>query len=143
MKALQFQVTQFASSAFIAVLSFDRFLAVCRPLTSSSWRSINTAILLSLLTWAMIILEMTPLLIFTKVVKYYGLLKLAKLLQKFKFQKAQKYPKNACCSSAKKNLILHKPTMKKLKTMLRTSSLQAGKILIELKKSKLMSLDFS
>ncbi|PAV61404.1 hypothetical protein WR25_05143 isoform A [Diploscapter pachys] len=64
-------VTQFASSAFIAVLSFDRFLAVCRPLTSSSWRSTNTAILLSLLTWAMIILEMTPLLIFTKVVKYY------------------------------------------------------------------------
>ncbi|PAV56976.1 hypothetical protein WR25_19638 [Diploscapter pachys] len=65
------RVTQFASSAFIAVLSFDRFLAVCRPLTSSSWRSINTAILLSLLTWAMIILEMTPLLIFTKVVKYH------------------------------------------------------------------------
>ncbi|CAD6189437.1 unnamed protein product [Caenorhabditis auriculariae] len=62
-------VSQFASPVFIAILSFDRFMAVCRPLASTAWRSTHAAFAFSLLAWAMVILEMTPLLLFAKVVK--------------------------------------------------------------------------
>ncbi|CAB3400283.1 unnamed protein product [Caenorhabditis bovis] len=61
-------VSQFASAVFIAVLSFDRFLAVCRPMVSSAWRTTQAALALSASSWAMVILEMTPLLLFVKLI---------------------------------------------------------------------------
>ncbi|CAI5455818.1 unnamed protein product [Caenorhabditis angaria] len=62
-------VSQFASAVFIAILSFDRFLAVCRPLTSSSLRTPQAAIALSITAWAMVIFETIPLMVFVDVVK--------------------------------------------------------------------------
>ncbi|CAJ0575011.1 unnamed protein product, partial [Mesorhabditis spiculigera] len=60
-------ISQFASPAFIAVLSLDRFMAVCRPVTSE-WRTSRMALLASGLAWLTVVLEMTPLLLFAKVI---------------------------------------------------------------------------
>ncbi|CAJ0946999.1 unnamed protein product, partial [Mesorhabditis belari] len=60
-------ISQFASPAFIAVLSLDRYLAVCRPVTSE-WRTSKMALIASVLAWLTVILEMTPLSLFAKVI---------------------------------------------------------------------------
>lgn len=63
------QVSQFASAVFIAILSFDRYLAVCRPIQSSPFRTTQAAFVFSVAAWIMVILEMTPLFLFVKLVK--------------------------------------------------------------------------
>ncbi|PIC16054.1 hypothetical protein B9Z55_022799 [Caenorhabditis nigoni] len=62
-------VSQFASAVFIAILSFDRYLAVCRPIQSKSFRTTQAAVILSIAAWAMVIIEMTPLFLFVKLIK--------------------------------------------------------------------------
>lgn len=62
-------VSQFASAVFIAILSFDRYLAVCRPIQSKSFRTTQAAFALSVAAWIMVILEMTPLFLFVKLIK--------------------------------------------------------------------------
>lgn len=62
-------VSQFASAVFIAILSFDRYLAVCRPIQSKSFRTTQAALALSVAAWVMVILEMTPLFLFVKLIK--------------------------------------------------------------------------
>ncbi|EFP04960.1 hypothetical protein CRE_03251 [Caenorhabditis remanei] len=62
-------VSQFASAVFIAILSFDRYLAVCRPIQSKSFRTTQAAFALSVTAWIMVILEMTPLFLFVKLIK--------------------------------------------------------------------------
>ncbi|CAI2357488.1 unnamed protein product [Caenorhabditis sp. 36 PRJEB53466] len=65
-------ISQFASAVFIAVLSFDRYLAVCRPIQSASFRTTQAAVVLSVAAWIMVILEMTPLLLFVKLIKMHS-----------------------------------------------------------------------
>ncbi|EYB88545.1 hypothetical protein Y032_0245g3558 [Ancylostoma ceylanicum] len=60
-------VSQFASAMFIAVLSFDRFLAVCRPTRSSVLRTRRAATAVTILTWAIVVLENMPLFMFVEV----------------------------------------------------------------------------
>ncbi|KAK6765903.1 hypothetical protein RB195_025676 [Necator americanus] len=60
-------VSQFASAMFIAVLSFDRFLAVCRPTRSSLFRTRRAATAATILTWAIVIVESMPLFMFVEV----------------------------------------------------------------------------
>uniref|UniRef100_A0A1I7U0B5 G_PROTEIN_RECEP_F1_2 domain-containing protein n=1 Tax=Caenorhabditis tropicalis TaxID=1561998 RepID=A0A1I7U0B5_9PELO len=65
-------VSQFASAVFIAILSFDRYLAVCRPIQSKSFRTTQAALVLSGAAWIMVILEMTPLFLFVKLINAGG-----------------------------------------------------------------------
>ncbi|KAK5980732.1 hypothetical protein GCK32_017554 [Trichostrongylus colubriformis] len=62
-------ISQFASAMFIAVLSLDRFLAVCRPTRVSMLRTRRAATVAAVLTWAIVVLEITPLFMFIKLVK--------------------------------------------------------------------------
>ncbi|CAL2049164.1 unnamed protein product [Caenorhabditis brenneri] len=62
-------VSQFASAVFIAILSCDRYLAVCRPIQSKSFRTTQAALVLSVGAWIMVIIEMTPLFLFVKLIK--------------------------------------------------------------------------
>lgn len=62
-------ISQFASAMFIAVLSLDRFLAVCRPTRSSVLRTRRAATAAAILTWAIVVLEITPLFMFVKLVR--------------------------------------------------------------------------
>ncbi|WKY17007.1 hypothetical protein Q1695_001542 [Nippostrongylus brasiliensis] len=62
-------ISQFASAMFIAVLSLDRFLAVCRPTRSSILRTRRAATIAAILTWAIVVLEITPLFMFVKLVR--------------------------------------------------------------------------
>ncbi|KHJ96716.1 hypothetical protein OESDEN_03326 [Oesophagostomum dentatum] len=57
---------------FIAVLSFDRFLAVCRPTRSSALRTRRAATAVTILAWAVVILENIPLLMFVQVTRMRG-----------------------------------------------------------------------
>ncbi|PIO77612.1 7 transmembrane receptor [Teladorsagia circumcincta] len=66
---MRFQISQFASAMFIAVLSLDRFLAVCRPTRSSVLRTRRAATAAAVITWAIVVLEITPLFMFVKLVK--------------------------------------------------------------------------
>ncbi|VDM74340.1 unnamed protein product [Strongylus vulgaris] len=65
-------ISQFASAMFIAVLSFDRFLAVCRPTRSSVLRTRKAATAVTILTWAIVILENMPLVMFVQVTPMHG-----------------------------------------------------------------------
>uniref|UniRef100_A0A0N4WAJ2 G_PROTEIN_RECEP_F1_2 domain-containing protein n=1 Tax=Haemonchus placei TaxID=6290 RepID=A0A0N4WAJ2_HAEPC len=62
-------ISQFASAMFIAVLSLDRFLAVCRPTRASVLRTRRAAIAAVVFAWAIVILEITPLFMFVKLIK--------------------------------------------------------------------------
>ncbi|VDM53317.1 unnamed protein product [Angiostrongylus costaricensis] len=62
-------ISQFASAMFIAVLSMDRFLGVCYPIRSSMLRTRRAAAIVAILTWAIVVLEITPLFMFIKLVK--------------------------------------------------------------------------
>ncbi|KAJ1365401.1 hypothetical protein KIN20_025690 [Parelaphostrongylus tenuis] len=62
-------ISQFASAMFIAVLSMDRFLGVCYPTRSSMLRTRRAATIAAILNWVIVILEITPLFMFIKLVK--------------------------------------------------------------------------
>uniref|UniRef100_A0A914VGD1 G-protein coupled receptors family 1 profile domain-containing protein n=1 Tax=Plectus sambesii TaxID=2011161 RepID=A0A914VGD1_9BILA len=62
-------INQFASAAFMGVLSLDRYLAVCHPLKSSKWRTQKFALLLSVLAWTAVTAEMIPLFKFGNLVR--------------------------------------------------------------------------
>ncbi|VDL75615.1 unnamed protein product [Nippostrongylus brasiliensis] len=64
-------ISQFASAMFIAVLSLDRFLAVCRPTRSSILRTRRAATIAAILTWAIVVLEITPLFMFVKLMNLF------------------------------------------------------------------------
>ncbi|KAE9413634.1 hypothetical protein Angca_003675, partial [Angiostrongylus cantonensis] len=61
-------ISQFASAMFIAVLSMDRFLGVCYPTRSSMLRTRRAATIAAILTWVIVVLEITPLFMFIKLV---------------------------------------------------------------------------
>ncbi|KAF8355546.1 npr-24 [Pristionchus pacificus] len=54
-------LSQFASAAFIGVLSFDRYLAVCRPVQATDWRTFRFALSISIVAWIMVAVESIPL----------------------------------------------------------------------------------
>ncbi|GMR62376.1 hypothetical protein PMAYCL1PPCAC_32571, partial [Pristionchus mayeri] len=54
-------LSQFASAAFIGVLSFDRYLAVCRPVQATDWRTFRFALSISIVAWIMVAIESLPL----------------------------------------------------------------------------------
>ncbi|GMT35627.1 hypothetical protein PFISCL1PPCAC_26924, partial [Pristionchus fissidentatus] len=56
-------LSQFASAAFIGVLSFDRYLAVCRPVQATEWRTFRFAFSISIAAWIMVAIESIPLFI--------------------------------------------------------------------------------
>lgn len=65
-------INQFASAAFIGVLSLDRYLAICHPLKSSKWRTQKFALIVSVLAWTAVTVEMLPLFIFGSLVNLEG-----------------------------------------------------------------------
>lgn len=58
-------VNQYTSIIILALLSFDRYLAVCRPNHSIVWRSRVNANLLLLLAWILSFILMIPIIVFT------------------------------------------------------------------------------
>ncbi|CAJ0608735.1 unnamed protein product [Cylicocyclus nassatus] len=65
-------ISQFASAMFIAVLSFDRYLAVCRPTRSSVLRTRRAATVVTVMTWAIVVIENMPLAMFVQVTPLRG-----------------------------------------------------------------------
>ncbi|GMT06690.1 hypothetical protein PENTCL1PPCAC_28864, partial [Pristionchus entomophagus] len=61
-------LSQFASAAFIGVLSFDRYLAVCRPVQATEWRTFRFAVSISIIAWIMVAVESIPLFIAAQIV---------------------------------------------------------------------------
>uniref|UniRef100_A0AC35GY65 G-protein coupled receptors family 1 profile domain-containing protein n=1 Tax=Panagrolaimus sp. PS1159 TaxID=55785 RepID=A0AC35GY65_9BILA len=62
-------VNQFASATFMGVLSFDRYLAVCHAVSSTRIRTKKFAAVLVLISWIIVIIEVAPLIKFSKVVE--------------------------------------------------------------------------
>ena len=60
-------VNQYTSIIILALLAFDRFLAVCYPSKSVIWRSRINPYLLLMLTWILSFILMLPIIIFTTV----------------------------------------------------------------------------
>ena len=61
-------VNQYTSIIILALLSFDRYLAVCRPNQSIVWRSRVNANLLLILAWILSFILMLPIIVFTTTV---------------------------------------------------------------------------
>lgn len=68
-KLPQLQINQFASSTFIALLSFDRYLAVCHAVKSTRWRTRLFASLLAVVAWILVMCEMIPIFMYSTIVE--------------------------------------------------------------------------
>lgn len=53
-------INKFASVAFLVLLSLDRYLAVCHPLTSRNFRTPKSAFILVAITWSIVVMLMVP-----------------------------------------------------------------------------------
>lgn len=54
-------IGQYASSTLLCVMSIDRYLAFCRPMSSLKWRTINAARIISVVIWVSSIFIALPL----------------------------------------------------------------------------------
>ena len=53
----------------MAVLSFDRYLAVCHAVRSTRWRTRSFALVLVLIAWVIVLIEIIPLIKFSKMIR--------------------------------------------------------------------------
>jgi heme/copper-type cytochrome/quinol oxidase subunit 2 len=53
-------INQFTSSIFLCIMSADRYIAVCHPISSPKWRTPLISRIVSLLAWTCSIVLMTP-----------------------------------------------------------------------------------
>mgnify|MGYP005984247105 FL=1 len=53
-------INQFTSSIFLCIMSADRYIAVCHPISSPKWRTPLISRIVSVLAWTCSILLMTP-----------------------------------------------------------------------------------
>ncbi|EFA10792.1 somatostatin receptor type 2 isoform X2 [Tribolium castaneum] len=53
-------INQFTSSIFLCIMSADRYIAVCHPISSPKWRTPLISRIVSLLAWTCSIMLMTP-----------------------------------------------------------------------------------
>lgn len=59
-------ITQFTSSIFLLIMSADRFIAVCHPISSPRFRTPLVSKIVSLIAWGMSALIMLPVMFFGK-----------------------------------------------------------------------------
>lgn len=62
-------INQFTSSIFLCIMSADRYIAVCHPISSPKWRTPLISRIVSVLAWTCSILLMTPIIEHTKQVE--------------------------------------------------------------------------
>lgn len=63
-------INKFASVAFLVLLSLDRYMAICHPLTSRNFRTTNAAVVLAATTWTIVVLLMMPVFLFATVLEH-------------------------------------------------------------------------
>jgi hypothetical protein len=59
-------ITQFSSSIFLLIMSADRFIAVCHPISSPRFRTQLVSKIVSLLAWGISALIMLPVMLYGK-----------------------------------------------------------------------------
>ncbi|XP_071050445.1 somatostatin receptor type 2-like isoform X2 [Onthophagus taurus] len=65
-------INQFTSSTFLLVMSADRYIAVCHPISSPKWRTPFISKIVSLVAWTLSIALMIPLIINSKEVSHHA-----------------------------------------------------------------------
>lgn len=64
-------ITQFTSSIFLLIMSADRFIAVCHPISSPRFRTPLVSKIVSLIAWGMSALIMLPIFFYGELEKFY------------------------------------------------------------------------
>lgn len=62
-------ITQFTSSIFLLIMSADRFIAVCHPISSPRFRTPLVSKIVSLIAWGMSALIMLPVMLYGEFIK--------------------------------------------------------------------------
>jgi hypothetical protein len=65
-------ITQFSSSIFLLIMSADRFIAVCHPISSPRFRTQLVSKIVSLLAWGISIIIMLPVMLYGKCVRLFA-----------------------------------------------------------------------
>lgn len=63
-------ITQFTSSIFLLIMAADRYIAVCHPIKSQKYRTINIAKLVSVLAWFVSAILMLPVVLFARSIQH-------------------------------------------------------------------------
>jgi hypothetical protein len=58
-------ITQFTSSLFLVIMSADRFIAVCHPISSPRFRTPLVSKVVSLIAWCLSVLMMLPIILYS------------------------------------------------------------------------------
>ena len=65
-------LNQFASSMFLAILSGDRYIAVCHPITSPKFRTPVISKLVSVTAWTLVALMIVPVFMYANILEVHG-----------------------------------------------------------------------
>lgn len=63
-------ITQFTSSIFLLIMAADRYIAVCHPIESQKYRTINIAKLVSAFAWLASAILMLPVVLFSRSIRH-------------------------------------------------------------------------